>query len=29
MTDAMVVVAAQQGKDVAANIDRSLRGVAA
>jgi glutamate synthase (NADPH/NADH) small chain len=29
MTDAMVVVAAQQGKDVAANVDRELRGVPA
>jgi glutamate synthase (NADPH/NADH) small chain len=29
MTDAMVVVAAQQGKDVAAHVDRALRGVAA
>ncbi len=29
MTDAMVVVAAQQGKDVAAHVDSSLRRVAA
>ncbi len=29
MTDAMVVVAAQQGKDVAAHIDRALGGVTA
>ncbi len=29
MTDAMVVVAAQQGKDVAAHVDRALQGVAA
>jgi len=29
MTDAMVVVAVQQGKDVAAHIDRTLHGVAA
>jgi glutamate synthase (NADPH/NADH) small chain len=29
MTDAMVVVAAQQGKDVAANVDRALMGVTA
>jgi dihydropyrimidine dehydrogenase (NAD+) subunit PreT len=29
MTDAMVVVAAQQGKNVAANIDAALHGVAA
>ncbi len=29
MTDAMVVVAAQQGKLVAANVDRAFRGVAA
>jgi glutamate synthase (NADPH/NADH) small chain len=29
ITDAMVVVAAQQGKDVAAHLDRALQGVAA
>jgi glutamate synthase (NADPH/NADH) small chain len=29
MTDAMVVVAAQQGKDVAAHVDRALQSVAA
>jgi dihydropyrimidine dehydrogenase (NAD+) subunit PreT len=29
MTDATVVVAAQQGKDVAAHVDRALQGVAA